>query len=753
MNTLLHAWRAARHHAERSRLGAVSLQRRFVAGVGIVAVALLLAGAWTSNSAIERSMLRDVDERLADAAQRSALLVDRVLAEQRQQMAMLAAMPSVVDAARSGGELARSRRLSELGVDSLERRFARTRSQQVSPRTLAYLRRLLPTLGIADVMVTDDFGYNALVTAPSADFVQSDEGWWQHAWSDTSSAATATEDAAVSRAIVELARPIVTAGAEPRRLGVVKIKFDLATIDSALVRASQGNSVRVDLVDTLGRLIASSRKGARLRVVPALAPIARSTSDTALALDDSGAVRRAMTAPANARAWRVVAHLDMASALGAYEATRTRLLIAVGLAFVVIVGGLIAVNGFVERRISRPASDLALVAEAVASGDLSAEVPMLDTQDEIGRLSRAVATMVAELRRLVRAMGSAASHTASMSVEITAGSEEMAAAAGEIATTASDLSRQASTMAQTIQWLASSSETLATLAVELDAGAQEGVDRNRELKSLALENRARLAESTTALATLGEEVKAGAAAVDELAEASIEVRTFVALVQKLARQSKLLALNAAMEAARAGEHGEGFAVVAGEVRRLAAMSSEAAERTQAVVAGVLQGIERSRESSERMVSTVRAVRAATEQGSRSFDEIERSVNGSDAWTASVGETARTARTLADELRSRTESLASGTETFAAAMQQVAASSEEQSASSEEIAAAASTLATAAEQLATLVANLRIATAAEPEFSSGVSAGSTGAGSEGERRHDAPSAPPLSGLTLAGGVSA
>lgn len=710
MNTLRLIRRTPSRPFGAPSIGAISLQRRVVGGVGIVAVLLLLGAAWTTDATLKRSMLGDVDERLTEAAQRSAVLVDRVLAERRHQVELLAAMPSVVDAARRGGELARYRQLPTLRPDSLERRFARERSQQVDGRTLAYLRGMLATLDAADVIITDDLGYNAVITAPSADFAQSDERWWIEAWSDSATTgATATQDVAVQQPVVELARAVTArrGTAAEQRLGVVKVKFGLHAIDSVLVLGSAKSAVRVDLVDTLGRLIASSGRGDRLRPVPALASIADVVPGSAVMVSDSSGTHRAVVATANDRRWRVIARMDMSGALTPYHDTRLRLLAAVALALMVIVGGLVAVNRFIERRISRPAAELAVVAEAVAGGDLTAEVPALRTHDEIGRLSRAVASMVVELRRLVGAMNGAANQTATMTVEITAGSEEMAAAAGEIATTASDLSRQAGTMAHTIQWLARSSESLASLAVELDAGAQEGVERNGQLKSLALDNRARLEASTTALATLVQEARAGADAVEQLAEASVEVRTFVALVQKLARQSKLLALNAAMEAARAGEHGEGFAVVAGEVRRLAAMSSEAAERTQSVVAGVLKGIDNSRASTERMVDTVRAVRDTTEEGTRSFEEIERSVNGADTWTARVGETARAARALADELRGRTESLATGTESFAAAMEEVAASSEEQSASSEEIAAAASTLAASAERLTKLVANLRL----------------------------------------------
>jgi methyl-accepting chemotaxis protein len=245
------------------------------------------------------------------------------------------------------------------------------------------------------------------------------------------------------------------------------------------------------------------------------------------------------------------------------------------------------------------------------------------------------------------------------------------------------------------------------LAADLDSGARDGVERNTQLRSLALENRSRLDESSRSLATLSADVEASAAAIDQLAQASEEVRNFVTLVQKLARQSKLLALNAAMEAARAGEHGHGFAVVAEEVRRLSAMSSDAAERTERVVSGVLKGIADSRSSSERTTVTVRSVRTATEEGSRSFGQIENAVAEADGWTSAIQRAAMATNDLSRDLRSKLDSLATGTESFAAAMQEVAASSEEQSASTQEIAAAAGTLAVAAERLGKLVANLRI----------------------------------------------
>jgi Methyl-accepting chemotaxis protein len=418
-------------------------------------------------------------------------------------------------------------------------------------------------------------------------------------------------------------------------------------------------------------------------------------------------LRHASLALANGGRWHILAHMTDADAMHSYRVARASLIGGVLVMLVLILGSLVMISQFIHRRITGPAQQLVEAAEAVAAGDLSTKIVHSGADDEIGRLSRAVRAMIEELRRLAGALTDSAQETASMTAEINASSEEMAASAGQIAHTAADLSQQAHVMAETIQTLAGSSEHLVGVAADLDAGAREGVERNNHLRELALENRARLDDSSRSLETLNADVEANVAAIEQLAEASEEVRTFVTLVQKLARQSKLLALNAAMEAARAGDHGHGFAVVAEEVRRLAAMSSDAAERTERVVSGVLNAIAESRISSERTVDTVRSVRGATQEGSRSFGQIEQAVAEADGWTASIQRAAMSTNGLSQDLRSKLDSLATGTETFAAAMQEVAASSEEQSASTEQIAAAAGTLAGAAERLGKLVSNLRI----------------------------------------------
>jgi methyl-accepting chemotaxis protein len=690
-----------------------SLGARLVGMFGLGAVVVLAVIGYAGLVVLRNTMAGDEDARIVNAASLSKQLVDRVLAERARQVDLIASAPQVIAASKKGAAEAKrlnlppqmGTTLSKEVIAGIEERFKSTRSLQVDSATTRYLTGLLPKLDIAEVMLTDQYGYNAVTTSPSSDFVQSDEGWWQSAWNSGSTSAQATQDAATDRTVVELARTVIEGNS---KIGVVKVKFGLSMVDSVLAQGSVGGkALRVDLVDSLGKVIASSVPGTRFKPFVGYSSLAGHDSADAFDYGIDQSTQRGAVGATNGGRWKVIAHMSEADASHAYYVARLALLAGGLVLFGVILLALVFIGRFVERRITGPARELAVAAEAVAGGDLSKKVNETGGDDEIGRLSRAIAAMITELRRLASALNESAAETASMTAEITGSSEEMAASAGQIAHTASDLSQQATLMAETIQALAGSSEHLVALASELDVGAHEGVQRNEQLRTLALENRSRLDESSRSLTALSGDVEASAASIEQLAQASEEVRSFVTLVQKLARQSKLLALNAAMEAARAGEHGHGFAVVAEEVRRLAAMSSDAAERTENVVSGVLRGITQSRTSSERTVETVRAVRGATEEGSRSFGHIEKAVADADGWTSSIQRASSAASGLVQNMRSKLDSLAVGTDSFAAAMQEVAASSQEQSASTEEIAAAASTLAGAADRLSRLIANLRL----------------------------------------------
>ena len=677
-----------------------SLQRRFLLTAGLGGAGLILALAWGSDLALDRFARRESEARLSDAARRGQLLVDELLADRERQAQVLALTPAVIEAAREGGARAASLGITAVSASDLEQRFSAERSLQTSPSVRSFLVGVLPRLDAAEISITEGHGFNAVTTSRSADFVQSDESWWQTAWQDGLASAGAVYDSTLRRSFIPVAAVVKDGGT---RLGVLALSFGASPLVAALEKA--GGGIRIDVVDSTNRIVLSS-DSLMLGHYMSGAAASRRPAEGVSAVFDAGS-ERVVVSRANGGRWRLLAHQSAAALEAPYRPARMSAMGIVVLLVTLLIGVLFAVHRYLARRISGPATELAVAAEAVAAGDFSIEIGDTGSDDEIGRLGRAVGAMILELRRLAQALAGSARETSAMSSEITAGSEEMAATAGEIANTASDLSAQATTMAETIGSLAQSAASLKELATTLDDGARGGSLRNTSLRAMAMENRSGLDASAESLGVLSNDVSASATAIESLGVASEEIRSFVGLVRKLARQSKLLALNAALEAARAGEHGEGFAVVASEVRRLAAMSSDAAERTEEIVAGVLSAIQESRASAARAVTTAEEVRGATARASESFTEIEMAVVEAEAWTESVEQTSARTNNLVTQMTQRLEVLSTGTESFAAAMEQVAASSQEQSASTQEIAAAASTLASAADRLQRLVANLKL----------------------------------------------
>ncbi len=694
-----------------------SLSRNIVLVVGAVAVLVLGGLVWAGGRLIERYVVEQADTRLAQGADQAGLVIARVIAERELQVALLASLPEMIDAARAGGERARELGLVGQPVDVLERRFDAQRTLDVDARVRGFLVNRGASLDLAEVLLTDRNGFNAVTTARTSDFVQSDEEWWRRAFRAGITPASASYDESVRRVSISVASAVRDReGATP--LGVLKAVYGIAPIQDAVLRAARTSGARVDLVDETGRIIASSGDSAGLRAMSGFSALRDSRGEGAVTFEMGTDQRRATVRVANAGSWRVIAHASET----VLSAPRRTAFIWLSMIAASLLAALLATlsiaNLFMTRRIAHPAAALAAVVESVAAGNFAIRVNASGQNDEIGRLSRATGKMIAELRRLAIAIKGSAAETATMAVEITAGAEHMAAAAQEMADTSSDLSTQSSDMAETIQKMATDAATLVELSAELTAGAHDGVQRNQQLRELAAENRARFDASARELDALVEEVQSSAASVEALAAASEEIKAFVTLVQKMARQSKLLALNAAMEAARAGDQGEGFAVVDSEVRRLAASSSEAAERTEKLVVDVLQRIERSRVSSARSASVVHTVRDLTRHGLESFAQVEQAVVDTESWTAEIDRAAGTVSTVVTETTQRLEALARGTETFAAAMQEVAASSQEQSASTQEIAAAAGTLAAAAERLSTLVAAVRLDEAPAPSPAGG-----------------------------------
>jgi len=379
-------------------------------------------------------------------------------------------------------------------------------------------------------------------------------------------------------------------------------------------------------------------------------------------------------------------------------------LVAIGAAIILtaIVTGLVIVPMVGERT-----AELAEVLRGVAQGDLTGEPRRVVMDIDEERLADATRSAIVSMRDLItnsrdgaQAIGNeshdiALQGTAALSVaQRSAESASTSALAGQ---SIADLSRKARDEAARMT-------QSATQLVEEARAVRAHEKHLRELTETGLAN---IRHSVGALDGLTTDVGDNAGELAALAEASGEIRSFVLLVRKMARQSKLLALNAAMEAARAGEQGSGFAVVAGEVRRLARTSNEAADRTDQLVADVLERVDRVRQASLRAVDAAKHARQSAGTSVVTLEELDRAAR--DASAAAIAE-----ETDATSLRATTEALtlpiqqmAREAESLAAALKDASSVAGSQQQRIQDLVVAANALARNAARSSAVLAGVRV----------------------------------------------
>jgi len=230
----------------------------------------------------------------------------------------------------------------------------------------------------------------------------------------------------------------------------------------------------------------------------------------------------------------------------------------------------------------------AATAKLIATGDLTVQVTLQSERDELGR---AFATMVENLRELNRqvsdgvgVLGSSTSAILTGTTQVAAGTTQAAAVISQTAVTLDEVKQTALVSTQKAKYV---SETAQRAAQVSQTGrrsvedAIEGMQQIREQMEMIADSIMRLSEQTQAIGEI------------------------IASVNDLSEQSNLLAVNASIEAAKAGEHGVGFAVVALEVKSLAAQSRQATAQVRTILGDIQK-------------ATSNAVLAA-EQGAKAVD--------------------------------------------------------------------------------------------------------------------------------------
>ena len=335
-----------------------------------------------------------------------------------------------------------------------------------------------------------------------------------------------------------------------------------------------------------------------------------------------------------------------------YKDDRT-LMVAASLAAVLFA---MLAGWLVTRSITQPIARAVGIAETVAAGDLSSEI-VADTQDETGKLLRALAAMNANLRKLVS--------------EVRQSSDGIAVGSGQIATGNTDLSQRTEEQASSLEQTAASMRQLTATVRETEQNAHQASDLSLQARGAAEAG--------------GQAVEQVVQTMSEISQASHKIADIIGVIDGIAFQTNILALNAAVEAARAGEQGRGFAVVAAEVRSLAQRSAGAAKEIKQLITDSVVKVEEGsalvdqagRTMSEIMGSVKRVtdimadISAASQEQSSGIEQVNQAITQMDEGTQQNAALVEEASASAESMRQQATLLVEAVSAFRTAAAQAA----------------------------------------------------------------------------------
>ncbi|USD51999.1 methyl-accepting chemotaxis protein [Vibrio sp. SCSIO 43153] len=280
----------------------------------------------------------------------------------------------------------------------------------------------------------------------------------------------------------------------------------------------------------------------------------------------------------------------------------------VGLLVLMFIAGM-----YLTKQICTPLNYVVEMASKIASGDLTYQLPRDQIgNDELGLLADACVDMQSKLLSLVDSIASTTAQVSTATEEVSAISEQTSSGMDEQQQQLNLIATAMNEMQATVNEVANNTEA----ASETANGASNDAKQGLEVVQVCIDQ---IQEASVAIQSVG-------TMVTELEHDASNISVVVDVIQDIAEQTNLLALNAAIEAARAGEQGRGFAVVADEVRTLASRTQSSTEEIVAIISK-LQNCSKDAVSSTTHSSDL--IQACVEQAQKTGATISHLEQGAD----------------------------------------------------------------------------------------------------------------------------
>ena len=334
--------------------------------------------------------------------------------------------------------------------------------------------------------------------------------------------------------------------------------------------------------------------------------------------------------------------------------------------------GAISASGFVvgaivawwfSRSLSRGVRGVSSALDQIADNNLGIPDLKVISRDEVGSAAQALNAMKNSLRQMIESMAKTAEHLASAS-------EELSASAAQQAQGSETQKDQAVQIATAMQ------EMVATVG-QVSENSSHAAEASRQAAETAQKGGTIVEDALAKMRSIAESVRHTAAKMSELGKASDQIGHIVGVIDDIADQTNLLALNAAIEAARAGEQGRGFAVVADEVRKLA-------ERTTGATKEIAQMIKNIQGETRLAVTAMDAGTKEVEDGVKSTMQAGESLKEIIRMAEQVGEMVTSIATAATEQSSASDQINQNMDQIARLARESAVGSQESAKACQEL---------------------------------------------------------------------